>query len=111
MSEQFRQRIVHRKHELYSRGCTQGGVFAQREEGPMVTATYWVAACEHINCDWEMVTGSEDGAEEAKRDHEAEHPDHPVDVLASDQMQYWLIPPMEAAASAHRDGAAGVEEA
>ena len=59
----------------------------------MATQDYWMAACQHVACGWEMVTASEYAAEEAKREHEAEYPDHPVDVQARDQMQYWLIPP------------------
>ena len=60
----------------------------------MGLSAYWVAVCQHATCDWELVTPSEAGAEEGKRTHEDDYPDHPVDVLeAGDETQYWLIPP------------------
>ncbi len=62
--------------------------------GPMGTSAYWMAVCQHVTCDWELLTGSETTAEEGKRLHEGDYPEHAVDVLEpGDQAQYWLIPP------------------
>jgi hypothetical protein len=48
---------------------------------------YWLATCQHATCGWQAVMGSEEDAEVAKVGHEGDHPDHPVEVLTSDQVQ------------------------